>query len=341
VNLFLLSTPLQVINAIEAIDQYEIGNEYLIIYYGKINVTKILERFAIKNYMIFNKSSDISRWLLLLLWFRKISKMLTSINIERIFLGEFRVDIVRGLVNSLKYKSIVLIDEGFGTLEQIRLCTDGSDKIIEREISYKALLRKYLCWVLKINSSLVKIAEVFTVYKSAVEKSDMKLSHNDYRKFKQLAAKVTVKQEEWIVGNDYCEHGLLTKSDYFLWLNEIAKITIGRDVLYFPHPRENEKKLDEIARKHNHWKIKRGNYCLEHYIFSENEIARTFYGFGTAFLVNIKKMFMNKIEVYYYLVDLTRINQIYIDRVKEQEEYLFKSEIFDEYRSQSTLLLKA
>lgn len=263
-NLFLLRSPLQIINAIEAIEYFNLKNNILVLIYGaseinKIQMEQLIESARWKNIIhIENKSK--SKYFQYINLIKKLKKN----RYKYVFLGELGIIHKITIPNVIKEK-VFLLDDGTATLEYYKknIKTNKYNKYNFREIRFLFLGLK-----IKIRDKV----NLFTYF-------DLKPVHgievikNDLSYLKKTYIKNTKKDGDTIyfIGQQVEHLNIMTLDTYKTILSQLMN-KFNKNIIYIPHRAEAEDFIASIASIDNPLlMVQKINQPIELY-FLENKI---------------------------------------------------------------------
>ncbi len=268
-NFFLVKTPLQLLNAIEARHYYQLNKEDCIL---------VLMADRKSQAQLNNLADDVNEWELVVdlntvplffsdplqtenlkLWgcglfkrsffyamrLNRISQKITKANY--IFIGHAQYVYMRHFANTLPCSKVVCLDDGNATylLAEERRCPKNKNN----EKNFKKKLKLFLkTKIQKINNNDYKKLEFFTIYNIIAGEGDSVIKHS----FSYLRKNITEKNitdEVYFIGSPISETRILSQEEYLFHLKRVVKYFKNRDVVYISHRRESEMNLKEISHK--------------------------------------------------------------------------------------------
>ncbi len=209
INLFLISTPLQLLNAIEAKKYFEVADETAVVIFltysnNLITINRILDKseWAEVHFIDDNieRQKEHESNLIKRKWIPAIRKVLKSFDRLKHFIEKYNsvnllfVGYYLGLenihfINSVSYNRIVLLDDGIATLEINRIRKQNASFFSAWSVEFllKALFKKF---VLRYCLRHPKSVMFFTVYKMNVSENDSIVTH----KYEQLQVLMLLKE---------------------------------------------------------------------------------------------------------------------------------------------------
>ncbi len=186
---------------------------------------------------------------------RRLDKLARSIGFaENIILGNYREgahDSMRHFANKLNHNHLYLVDDG----TDIILINDDRKKgysNIKKDIESKSWLKrfktrihnKYIDWNNKGENKLT----FFTCYGLMVKTGDS-LIKNEYRYLRSLSSNSPPADEVIFLGQCLIDDGYITKEDYFSYIRSIKDYFTIEKFVYIPHPRESSRYIELVKRE--------------------------------------------------------------------------------------------
>jgi len=279
-NLFMINTPHQLLNAIEAVRLFHPTNNHLMVLLPKnaarerfMALIKAGEWVTVSFPSPFIESKP---WVEKLLgavvhrWYYRcqhLRRMITVArlaarfqNVDKLFLGQYLVEHVpymRHIANTIQYNALYLLDDGTDTIEinARRNRWDGNAyeaKIDNNKTGLSVwkkleshLRTKYWDWNLADARSVV----FFTIYDIDVRQSD-RLIKNDYSYLRSLATSESVYSPDTVIFLGQCVvDGNFEINSHLTFLSEAREYFTGKKVVYVAHPRESAECLAQIMEK--------------------------------------------------------------------------------------------
>ena len=288
--LFLVQTPLHVINALEAIKQFEIAEITFFIVTSNRNekwrlmMEKILPLNAKKIYCI-RDDFDIEKGTNA---YAQHIPFLKAQKFELVFFADARLYIFVDIVNSLRIESTFLMDDGTGTLLAVHSLMENGiyfdmsvSKSVIRQNEIEQVKRKHNLWKLApIKYNLFTVFDYLSCdYFNVVNNKMTRLcySHDETDKDKVL-----------FIGQPFVKIKHMTDEDYLRCLLNVKSFYDGKEVTYLPHPREDSAFLNKLASMEGFNVVDTIN-TAENYVTSIPNPPHTICGFLSTSLWNIAK----------------------------------------------------
>ncbi|OOF01927.1 hypothetical protein, partial [Salinivibrio sp. MA607] len=241
-NLFFIESPLQALNAIEFVsckDNKQGKDLFIILSDGTMSETNlaqiefVLNFFGYDDKVIFNINGGVKSLFLHREQVRMLAKRYSKYNIEYCVIGEYRSLASRVLINKIKPKKVVTVDDGTATLRIER----------SKKPSVKIRLITTLCkFGLGFDITLKQGVHFFSVYdiSNKLTKGDC-LHTNRYSFLKSKLYDYPKSNKHFIIGSPLKEAGVV-KEDIILTIKKIDKIVSltkskKSDLVYIAHRR--------------------------------------------------------------------------------------------------------
>jgi len=316
VNLFLISTALQIINANEAKAKFAISNQSAVLIvaaysHNLVTIKKVIDYSQWKEVRYVNDDIDfiknheeniknrkyISAFIVVISNLRKSLKIVSQYDrVEKLFVGNYANIDMLNLINHISYKSLILLDDGIGTIEvnerrkkNINYLKDFSGKL-----DMKAMVKKCLLGYRIYHPNNVCF---FTIYDLKMRKGDTRVV-NDFSETKKMINRKGHLNAVYFVGGPYSElHPiLLTESNYFKYLIEIKTYFKDMDFIYIPHKAESSEKINKIKNYLN-ITVQPIDLPVELSLIGLPRFPLRLSGFVSSALVNCKLIFEKELTI--------------------------------------------
>lgn len=236
-NLFIVRSPLQVINAYEASQYFATKNNILVLIHNStINNTdqtrKIVEMLNVWDEIIEieNKNTKFFQYV-------KLVKKLKKSVYENIFIGGFST-LHKIILANLKYKEAYVIDDGTATLA---IQSSVKDYFNKRPLNGREL--RFLFFLLK--TKIQKKIHYFTFFNLPNLNNELVIKHKFEHTKKLYHISNTINDNVlYFLGQHLVQEGCCSREVYMHYLNQIVQKYPEKKIIYIPHRSENI--LDEI-----------------------------------------------------------------------------------------------
>jgi hypothetical protein len=234
-NLYLLQSPLQVLNAYEwrlRNPHEENSNDVVVVLDQRCArnneiVLSTLEKLSWKPSLVLDcKTSAVGR---LLTWLRLRSFVKGVAPIHRVVLGAYDAGLMVGAANSYPGASIVLVD-------------DGTNSLVFPQYRYHGVRGKYQkrgarVPALGFDTQLPEAITFFSIYDLDLKQPD--LLEKNALSFLRANVRYDDHGPVFFIGSILPEAGWVSFEEYFRWLEHIKARFGNREFHYFPHRRED------------------------------------------------------------------------------------------------------
>jgi hypothetical protein len=324
-NVFLITAPFQVLNAVEAIHHFNFENNKLIIlliglfnksqyegiidkhhwqtvkyvtFYNCITKRSINYDFgAVRPINIYERTLELYLTFYQFIKRRRIDRLAESVGlVDNLILGSYRSDYdlhFRHFANRVNCKDIYVIDVGTNTLDFQRKSDDLNKSTKSDEFDgkntfnrFKKRIRKnFIDWD-DIGKKRVKF---FTCYDCDESEQDQVIKNN-YKYLKSSMQSCSISDDVMFLGESSVDDGLLSFDVYLEYLSRIKTYFGESDLVYVPHPRESEKYV-QIIRESLRFKIERFNVPIEYALLAGGRRPRCLASFFSSALQNCSVIF--------------------------------------------------
>ena len=316
-NLFLLSTPMQLINVIEAKKHFGISNDssVAIFFAYSANLTtinKILDKtewreiyFIEDDFESQKKHEDSLKAGNYLAAIKKVKenyvKLKRLINqfqvVNNLFVGYYLGLENIHFVNSVKYERLILLDDGIATLEINRRRKDGISFLNAWSVEFllKLLFKRF---VLGYRILHPKSVVFFSSYNLVTAPQDL-LEKNNYSSIRGLVGNKERTEEVYLLGQPLSEIKpvILTEETYFKYIGHICERFKSNEVIYFPHRDEDQSKLDRLRDSFD-LRVKVLDIPIELYLLQQPTLPSYLIGFITSAIPNCKDIFGEGLKLF-------------------------------------------
>ncbi len=326
-NLFVITSPLQYINAIEALSFFSIKSTEAILVIKlshDINSNQQLQELINKKdwYKIIINKKEKGFWN-----FIKDLALLKNLNtnyisFKRVFIGDFLQWNSRMFIINIKAKEYLLLDDGLSTIHIYENCLKKIEDFRDnrKDVKIKSLIAKIL-YKLKTNISDKKNINLFTSFK-LLAYPNIKIYENNYfvLKSRQNSTLKKMNFSTIIIGSPFVDKNMLSQDTYLNYLSQIQKSYQNTKIKYIPHRAESKNLLNQIKQLDN-IDLYTINNSVELEFLDINLTGVTVAGFYSTALVNLNKMYnLNKIDS--FIIDFSHLDETIQNRISEAYHYL-------------------
>lgn len=250
-NLFLVQTPFQLFNAIEAKNRF---------HHDEKNILIIIDKGKQKNLEQINKILDYdNEWfkivqiefvtklqrLLYPLFIRSIIDKLNSLKINNIYVALYR-NIAAHIINSVKYEKSIIYDDGNNIFKTISFLNNNKKKSFH-------FFRKMISTLVfrKTDIDFIYKSTIFTLFDiSLFENIRNEVVQNDFSYFKTKIKNLQKEEDVFFIGSRMIDNGI-SKDIFESSLKNVVEYyrTVNINVIYVPHRYEDIEYLGSLSKE--------------------------------------------------------------------------------------------
>ena len=244
--LFIVTSPLQLLCAVEAYHYYQIEDADLIIKYGGNPTSNNMLKSMLRDYGIWSSVSTISKKRSL----RDLIKTVRNIpktTYDVMFNAEYNGWFQNIIIANTNYRKRVVYDDGTMTLNDYRVYFEPQVASKKKHVEKEVLLR--LVGIKKYRPETFEHIELFTMFKLK-ELPHVSIVENSFTQSSQYRNSVESKINEpkAILGQPLVEAGIVSEQYY---LGALKRLTRDNKAYYFPHRAESEENIAKWSKKTN------------------------------------------------------------------------------------------
>lgn len=265
-NVFLIETPHQLINAVEAREFFNLRDNYLIVIikeeYTTDSYGRLIEPNDWKSVCYLSLKSDPMSGFLRKLSDSRIDRIRGYYNtyelkllrkaldrvseslgkVERLFIGNYWIDYMRHFANCTPHREVYLLDDGTTTLaiNKSRKESGINKKSINRDKLKKGLINK----TIGLRDRHLNEVTFFTIYDLETRPSDRSVKHD----YQYLRKKASVKQSNnvvYFIGMTLVDEGI-AQEKYLDYLAGVKHYFANEKFFYIQHWEEPPGRLEKI-----------------------------------------------------------------------------------------------
>ncbi len=279
-NVFLIASPLQFLNAVEAVQALRLSENHLVVLVGLgyANERRVYGQLirpgdwaSVRFGRIHNEAipgqprrsgSPLIRSFVQYrqLWRRyrnrrMIERFATSFRaVDAVVLGNYLDDAelyMRHFANRLEHRRLILIDDGTDVIrvnDKRRCGPSGAGGATATLSPWRRFKRRLRDALIEWDPTDAAHVTFFSAYQLDVKLGD-ELVRNDYR---FLRAQTSTQVESDLVlflGQSLIEDGYMERADYFDYMGRVQRYFAGRRLAYVPHPRESPATIGELQSR--------------------------------------------------------------------------------------------
>ncbi len=352
-NLFLVESPFQLINAIEAKHRLDFRDNKLVVIlgygYSRTGFQQLIsgdDWNSVEYINIENANSDFQSALLgkylsrrirdvaaiLRLYSNKtvIDRMANSIHgVDNIVLGNYPEDgsqYLRHFANSVKHNRLVLIDDGTDVIKvnAWRKRPPPHDDVSIKDVvglsRWKSAKRKVREYFLRLDDSAAEKVLFFTAYNIDVRTGD-EIVKNEYAHLRRNIVGGVQTDDVFFLGQCLIEDNWIDKQLYFDNLSKIQKYFGRREVVYVPHPRESSDTIDFVKDALG-FKIRQFDGPIEYWLCVGGDWPRILASFFCSALINCSIIYQGVLSIKAFYID-PELMLVERDFVREVYDYFY------------------
>ncbi|MFT7003536.1 MAG: hypothetical protein ACJAWW_000886 [Sulfurimonas sp.] len=250
-NLFIITSPLQLINAVEARENFRTKNNKLVAIFtefeskNKTQIKKLIDEKEWNDVLYFNFKSKNSKTT----FFRQIKlvKILKSTNYNNVFCGDLSSSIKLILANIKKTK-VYLLDDGAATINRHNHDLNAHN---QNKKQLKKIFREIRFHIFGLKTTLNDTINMFTSYNLKPHNKE-EIIHNSLNYFKETFLSNTIQDNHlYLLGQPLSELGFITRETYLKYINQIRNHYQDTDIIYIPHRFEKDLADIKILKDNN------------------------------------------------------------------------------------------
>jgi hypothetical protein len=319
-NVFVIETPLQLLNAIEAQEVLRLADCHLVILLSEDLPNRVFELLAQKedwsSIQTFVIRSRRRPWNSRLLAFRlalivreyylsflqslqrrRYEKLIRAFGkVEVLALGNYLAHYMRHFANTAAPSALYLLDDGTDTLRINEARKRGPETRVASSVSKFRVFRnkirnRYIDW----NDNEAESITFFTSYDIEVKNGDG-LIKNEYRRLRSLTRSVVPANEVFFLGQPLVEDGYIQRGTYTNLLSKIQGCLGPKGFVYIPHRRESSENVESL-RKDLELSIRRFEWPIEYQIFAKGDVPHVVASFFCSALDNCRLMCDSSLQI--------------------------------------------
>lgn len=339
-NVFLIESPFQLLNTIEAKEFFEFKNNHLIIILGlghAVEEYKILinERdwdsvryvsirisaFRFESRFLGNRLLQIMEnyWDLYRRFSnrQKLDKIAKSLSaVDNIILGNYLdagEQYLRHLANTIEHNNLYLVDDGTDVIEvnDERKKKASRALVVEQTVPnlslWKRVKRNVRQAFIEWNKSEADRVIFFTAYDIDVRNGDQWVK-NEYCHLKKQIAHNVQSDDVFFLGQCLIEDNWINKDVYFDYLKKVRLYFAGERIFYIPHPRESHETAS-FAEDILGFKIKRIDVPIEYHIALKGDKPKVLASFFCSALLNCSILYPQNLRIKAFYIPPRHINR--------------------------------
>ena len=337
-NLFVVSTPMQLLSAIEAQKYFKTKNNVLIILFFLIRDGKnINQMFKLSEYFPYDKLITFQNHKKNFLPFTRFLKEITSPFYQYVFFG-YSTFMYRRMIANLKYKKLYFIDDGVHTLTTHKQVFNLDNKKLLKEfkpypnvkLKHKLLRLGYKIKGYKIDIYLEDL-NFFTLFNLTPYKNEEIIKH-DFSHVRNLFYKEPIEsQTVYILGQPLTRAIGLASLLYLDYIKGIFDSYKDRKIVFVPHRTESiDELLRELIDSYKNVSILEIDEPIELYFMYHNIYPKDIASFMTSALFNLKVIFPHA-DIKAFKIKLKSLSEFHQNNIQL---------IYDNYKKENINLVE-
>ncbi|MCD4824108.1 MAG: hypothetical protein K8S55_05835 [Phycisphaerae bacterium] len=299
VNLFCVASPLQFINALEAVDEFRLQDDK--------NILLLLVNDNPRNTQQLFQILDFSQWesvFTISLGSRNVISMLHRlIDIrsvisklpapDRVLMGHYLLREVRQIANAFPNAKRIILDDGNCTrhISESRFANARN-----HECPPASILGDILGAVFGLSARHIPNATFFSMRANLMCRPGDEIVVNQYKRLREQRHQVKVDpQQVWFIGTHVVELGIVKYEQYLTWMKRVAKHLAGKKIVYCCHRLETTEKLQRM-QEHLDFEFRRPKSILELELINAPVLPGTLAGFWSALFDTCGAIFSGQIS---------------------------------------------
>jgi len=316
-NLFIIESPFQLFCAQEALRHFSCKENQLVILYSpeyrnNAQIKATLEKDIWKQVSEVYRHAMGSLSYMTVFPYIQVAKMIYQIRknrYEKLFIGEYRTQLMHIFLNNLQFNEAYLLDDGTATIIiQSEYFTLSNNELAAHLNRSLGLWKKMLLGVCGLRTNPYnQLINIFSIFDLSPINEEQKVIKNDFSFYASiLNQKVIEDNYVYFLGGNWSEEGIISNEDYFSLLYEVRKYfnCKRKKIYYLPHRREDENKLHNLEEKLG-WQIIKPDVPIELFLLREKILPSEITGFMSTALFSLSILFIrSNIKLYsFYLSD--------------------------------------
>jgi len=273
-SLLFIESPLQLLNAYEAVKKYSIIEYEIIVRLSKVvqndeQIKYVIDKLNIQNIKYITIGIKNRNFLdyLQLFYYKYIYKV--SNDIDKIFIGNYDSGFLNLIMKKTEKEKIILLDDGAKTIDIQKKFTD------------------------------IKNYNLFTMYDFQAYKNQ-EIVKNDFTRLQTNLQQLKINQEQILfLGLKLSEIGIVTQEYYIEQIIRIASFYKDKKLVYISHRGETKIKLNKLKTIKN-LEIIQLNYPVELYGLYNDDIPYKVASFYSTALLTMKNIYNLKVESFMF-----------------------------------------
>ena len=253
-NLFIITSPLQLINALEAKEYFKTTNNKLVAVFteyeskNKNQILSLINKNEWDDVLYYDLRSKKNKTT----FFRQIKliKILQKKSYDNVFCGDLN-SFIKMILSNITKNKVYLLDDGAVTINRHLRDLNTNNKTVN-----KTSFRKFRFNLFGIKTVYEDTINLFTSYRLTPHANE-EIIHNNLNYFrKTFLVNTTIDNNVYILGQPLPENNIVDQRTYLNYIEFIKKYYIDNTIIYIPHRAETN--LQEIE------KLQNDNFTVHH-----------------------------------------------------------------------------
>lgn len=323
-KLFMVESPLQLINAIEAQQHFGVSpaQSLLLVLEGvsALNQRQTLSLIRESDWSEVKSigsaqslMSFLSARIFLHRWLHGRYE-----SIDEVIIGDFRSRFMRHVANTLK-QPVVLLDDGTATLA----VADRRRQNVTPDAKYERGWRRYLNKrrLFGYRDHDIPALTFFSTFNFQVPDQDRIVKHH-YGALRKCMSACKRQPVRYFIGCPLVEMGIVSARHYQGYLEKIAQ-DFKETICYIPHRREDAQRVQELAKSLK-WQVKSFDKPIELVLLEKGELPLGLIGLYSTALDNAHTLFGEQLPIHSY--------EIPVEDILKSERKVFTKRVYTYYR---------
>jgi hypothetical protein len=321
-NVFVIETPHQLLNALEARYHLALPDSVLIVILLKIfsqesytSITRpgdwaavhyvpseVASTGGVQRKLKFHSSARIRGYFAtyeLFILRRRLDAIARSLGkVNAVFLGNYWIDYMRHFANVIDHERLFLLDDGTSTLLINDRRREG--RHLNNYSSWQRARLRLVDSLIGLKPKQIESVTFFTIYDLVTRKEDHVVRHN-YSYLRSVAGAVPPSEEVLFLGQTLEEEGL-SRERYFYYLRKMLVYFRGERIVYVPHKGEPPEKIAYI-RDELGLQVTRFNVPIEFQLTMLRTRPKLLASFCSSALENCRIIFGNEMKIKVFHID--------------------------------------
>jgi len=315
-NVYLIMTPHQLMNALEARHYFGLKDNYIIIIitptYPDKAFTPLLEDHSWENVTFLepkynlegfdyrkNQQSIKSRYLSFCnerhrrVMLNEYAKTLRGVS--SLILGNYEMDFMKHFSNQVHYNRLIALDDGTATLRVYK------ERRNNNHISSFTRIKKSIReMILGLDTTETEKITFYTTYDLKPVDGDIVIN-NEYTYLKQMSSQARDNGKIYFLGQQFVEMKILNEDVYIDYMKKIKEYYNGEQLAYIAHKHEDVKKIERIETDVG-LEVQRFDVPIEYRMSVKGDKPKVLAGFSSSAIENCERLFAGDIPINVFVV---------------------------------------